>query len=134
MNFATIDRKSGRVLKIAPSRGEASTEKGLIVNLDKLEAQPPGVLATLYTQFTNQPARKSTRLIMRELAQAITEAGGGSFEELRTGEGPVAICRRLISQLHGRPRSEVIAACVKEGVKASTARTQYQKLYSSGKH
>lgn len=132
MNFAAIDRKTGKVVKLGDKRDDVPHGKELtVVDLKHLENQPPSTLATLYTQLTHQPARKSTRLIMKELATVISMAGGGISAPAMEEEGPVAICRRVFATMHGRPRAEVIDACIDQGVKASTARTQYQKLKSS---
>ncbi len=133
MNFAAIDRKTGKVVKLGDKRDDVPHGKELtVVDLKHLENQPPSTLATLYTQLTHQPARKSTRLIMKELAEVISMAGGGVSAPVEE-EGPVAICRRVFATMHGRPRAEVIDTCVAQGVKASTARTQYRKL-KSGQH
>lgn len=131
MNFAAIDRKTGKVVKLGDKRDEVPHGKELtVVDLNHLDNQPPSTLATLYTQLTHQPARKSTRLIMKELAVVISMAGGGVSAPVEE-EGPVAICRKVFAKMHGRPRAEVIDACTAQGVKVSTARTQYQKLKSS---
>ena len=46
-------------------------------------------------------------------------------------EKPTQVVRRIASEMKGRPRREVIEACVAAGVKPTTAKTQYQKWHSA---
>lgn len=41
-------------------------------------------------------------------------------------EGPVARARRVFEEMSGAPRKDILDACVKLGIKRSTAQTQYQ--------
>ncbi len=50
-------------------------------------------------------------------------------------EGPVAICRRILTELRAASpegvvsRADAVAAFVAAGINVATARTQYQRLY-----
>ena len=77
----------------------------------------------LYFQETNQ------HLVTPPWAR--TDTPSPSVVELKRAIGPVALAREVFESMKGERRKDVIEACVKLGVKRSTASTQYQIWKSS---
>lgn len=58
-------------------------------------------------------------------AQSLTS--DGSLRAKSTTESPVATVHRICDEMKGKPRDEIIQACINEGVNPNTAKTQYYK-------
>lgn len=117
MLYAMIDLSHHRIVEVLPVGEQEAKEaaKGAsslyLKELTELYAQLTGRLETFASlgkrYFGEEP----------------------KAEELK-GPGPIATARRIIQELAGHPRREVIEACAKAGVKRSTAGTQYQRWRS----
>lgn len=129
MIYAMIDLTNDHVVELLPVSGDPKLAGSKQRELFTKE------LTDIYAKLTGDTDRKFKNLseakeaVIQEVAKdCFADRGGDKHQE---SPGPVAIVRRICNELAGHPRRDIIEACVRAGVKWSTAATQYQKWKSA---
>lgn len=128
MLYAMIDLSHHRIVEVLPVGEQEAKEAAKGASSLYLKE-----LTELYAQLTGRLESFASLEVAKKAV--LDELGKRYFgeepkaEELK-GPGPIATARRIIQELAGHPRREVIEACAKAGIKRSTAGTQYQRWRS----
>lgn len=129
MIYAMIDLTSDRVVDLLPISGDPKLAGSKQRELFTKE------LADIYAKLTGDTDRhfKDLAEAKEAVIQEVTKDYFADHEEDDHPErpGPVAIARRICEELSGHPRRDIIEECARQGVKRSTAATQYQKWKSA---
>lgn len=143
--FVMFDRRAKKVIAKAEKRAELPKEaKGLVVDTDHLERLEPNQMLALYHEFGGGDLLPpwAVAQVKAALEAAKTNGNRGRMPHTRRKarpaniaqvEGAVATVRAIAERMKGKPRKDIIAACVEAGVNENTAKTQYQRWFKANK-
>lgn len=134
--YSWFDKTSGKDGEGYGSDREAARAAYLEQLRENEQAEPAAPAAT--ATGTERPVKASSKRAKKGAAKTTTKeetvstkGKGKKAATSRSPNGPVAKARAIFAKMGKARRKDVIAACVKAGIKENTAKTYYQKFRSS---